>query len=160
MTPGEPVAADETLGFMLVDAARLLRRHFETRLEAAGLGLTAGEARTLFYTAAFAPIRQSALAERMAVEPMTLVGFLDRLERAGLVERSTDPVDRRAKLVRPTPAAAEPLARMSEIGRQARLQATAGLDDASVEQLHKALRKIRGNLDGVDAIPVVGRPPS
>ena len=46
---------EETIGLLLVDAARLLRLRIDRALEGAGLGLTAGEARTLAYVAPLQP---------------------------------------------------------------------------------------------------------
>lgn len=143
---------DEPLGFLLVDAARLLRRAFETALADAGLGLTPGEARALHHASNAGGVRQSLLAERMGVEPMTLVGYLDRLEAAGFVERVPDPSDRRAKLVRPTPSAAVVIDRIRQIATDVRSHATRGLSDAAVADLKAGLATIRANLsDGTVA---------
>ncbi len=142
-----PSRPDESLGYLLVDAARLLRRRFEAALDSAGLGITAGEARALHNAAKIAPARQSALAERMAVEPMTVVGYVDRLERAGLLERMPDPTDRRAKLVRPTAAAAPILARIAAIAAGVRADATLGMSEAEVAAFRAILERVRGNLD-------------
>ncbi|RYE59221.1 MAG: hypothetical protein EOP17_23595, partial [Rhizobiaceae bacterium] len=70
-TPGL-VAQGETLGFLIADAARLLRTAFERRIAQAGLGLTAGEARALIHIAQVDGSRQLDIASRMGVEPMTL----------------------------------------------------------------------------------------
>lgn len=136
----------ELFGFLLVDAARLLRRAFESALAQAGLGLTPGEARALHHAANAGPIRQTLLAERMGVEPMTLVGYLDRLEAGGLIERITDPVDRRAKLVRPTASSEAVLERIRAIALSVRAQATRGLDDGMVDGMRTGLSTIRANL--------------
>ena len=90
---------------LVVDLARLLRRNFEAELTRVDTGLTAGEARTLFYVWRLPGQRQAVLAEAMYVEPMTLVGYLDALEKAGLIKRCPDPYDKRAKLVELTPKA-------------------------------------------------------
>jgi MarR family transcriptional regulator, transcriptional regulator for hemolysin len=45
--------SEETIGLLLVDAARLLRLQIDRTLEGAGLGLTSGEARTLAYVALY-----------------------------------------------------------------------------------------------------------
>lgn len=90
---------------LVVDLARLLRRNFETELTRVDTGLTAGEARTLFYVWRLPGQRQAMLAEAMYVEPMTLVGYLDALEKSGLIKRCPDPCDKRAKLVELTPKA-------------------------------------------------------
>lgn len=44
-----PNLNDTPIGFLLVDVARLYRARMDKAFEAAGLGLTAGEARTLAY---------------------------------------------------------------------------------------------------------------
>jgi len=93
---------------LIVDLARMLRRRFEVALSEVETGLTVGEARTLFYVWRMPGQRQAVLAEAMYVEPMTLVGYLDSLEKSGLIERQPDPSDKRAKLINLT-AKADPL---------------------------------------------------
>ena len=148
------------LGFLVVDVARLLRRRFDAALDDAGLGITAGEARTLHHAGKAGPVRQSILADRMAVEPMTLVGYLDRLERAGLVVRLPDPADRRAKLVAIAPAADGILARIAAIAAVVRETATDGLPAADTETLRRGLARMRENLTAgapPDAAPETAR---
>ncbi|TYC53610.1 MarR family transcriptional regulator [Rhodobacterales bacterium] len=93
---------------LVVDLARLLRRSFDAELAKLDTELTVGEARTLFYVWRNPGQRQSVLADTMYVEPMTLVGYLDSLEKSGLVRRCPDPTDKRAKLIELT-AKADPL---------------------------------------------------
>lgn len=137
---------EDPLGFVLVDVARLLRRRFEKALENAGLGLTVAEARTLAFVSRRPGLRQSTLAEELCVEPMTLVGFLDRLEAAGLVERIPDPADRRAKLIRLTPAAANIVRRIRAIGKSVREDAERGIDPDLLEQMRLTLLKLQDNI--------------
>lgn len=134
------------LGFLIVDTARLYRARIDRAFEDAGLGLTAGEARTLAYVRFHPGLRQSALAEKMSVEPMTLVGFLDRLEAAGLVLREVDPRDRRAKIVRLADAATPYLERISIAAGSARAHATEDFSDAERTQLRDLLVRVRANL--------------
>src|SRR6185436_6922692 len=96
----------QPLTFLMLDVSRLWRQRLERALDEAGLGLTAGEARALFVVGRHPALRQTELALRLNVEPMTMCGYLDRLEAAGMIERKPDPGDRRAKLVRPTAKAA------------------------------------------------------
>ena len=105
----------ETIAFLIGDAARLFRQRFEEALAAEGLEVTVGEARTLFHAARGGGLRQSVLAERMNIEPMTLVNFLDRLEARGWIVREPDPGDRRAKIVRVTEAAAPHVERIDKV---------------------------------------------
>lgn len=136
----------ETTGFLVVDLARLFRQRFEGALAEQGLGITAGEARTLLHAAAEGGVRQSVLAERMHVEPMTLSAYLDRLEAAGLVRRLSDPSDRRAKLVAVTKAGAPLAARLQAIAGNVRELATHGLSPAAVEEMRRTLNVMRENL--------------
>ncbi len=134
------------LGFLLVDAARLYRARIDRAFEQAGLGLTAGEARTLAHVNINPGLRQGALAVRMNVEPMTMVGFLDRLEARGLIVREADPTDRRAKIVCLT-AAAEPLLnQVMAAASVAREEALAGLTPAERDVFRDVLMRVRSNL--------------
>ncbi|MBB4016963.1 DNA-binding MarR family transcriptional regulator [Chelatococcus caeni] len=135
-----------TFGFLLTDAARLLRARFDRAMEEAGLGLTPGEARALVFVSHFAPIRQSHLAERMSVEPMTLVGFIDRLEARGLVARAPDPEDRRAKTVQLTPAALPLVEEIKVVLTRAREDATRDFSQEEIETMRRLLDRMRSNL--------------
>ena len=63
----------DALGFVLIDVARMLRSAFERRIATAGLGLTPGEARALVRISSLEGSRQLEIAQRMGIEPMTLV---------------------------------------------------------------------------------------
>ncbi|WP_269585188.1 MarR family winged helix-turn-helix transcriptional regulator [Roseibium sp. Sym1] len=115
---------------LVVDLARLLRRRFDAELTRVDTGLTAGEARTLFYVWRNPGERQAMLADRMYVEPMTLVGYLDSLEKAGLIRRCPDPKDKRAKLIELTPEANPLLERIGDALQEVRSKA---LEDVAPE---------------------------
>src|ERR671912_450352 len=132
--------AEETIGLLLVDAARLLRVQIDRALESAGLGLTAGEARTLAYVALYPASRQTALAAQMNVEPMTLVTFLDRLEGRGLIAREPDLTDRRAKIVQLTPDAQPTLEQVLGITRKVQEEAMRDFGPDEVEMLRNLLK--------------------
>jgi DNA-binding MarR family transcriptional regulator len=141
-----PATIEDPLGFVLVDVARLLRRRFEKALENAGLGLTVAEARTLAFVSRRPGLRQSTLADELCVEPMTLVGFLDRLEAQGLIERVADPADRRAKLIRLLPNAANMVRRIRAVGKGVREEAERGIDPEVVETLRLTLLRMQDNM--------------
>jgi DNA-binding MarR family transcriptional regulator len=123
-----------------------MRAAFERRILAAGLGLTAGEARTLIQVAAVNGSRQLDIATRMGLEPMTVSAFLDKLQARGLIERQPDPLDRRAKRILLSPAAQ---AKLKAIGSEIytiEREATRGLDSVLRDELYHALRIFRRNL--------------
>jgi DNA-binding MarR family transcriptional regulator len=142
--------AEETIGLLLVDGARLLRTQIDRALEGAGVGLTAGEARTLAYVSLYPASRQTALAAQMNVEPMTLVTFLDRLESRGLVVREPDPSDRRAKIVQLAPDAQPTLKQVLGITRKVQERALQDFRPEEVEMLRTLLKRLRANIAGTE----------
>jgi len=133
-----------TLGFLLNDVARLLRKRFEQR--ARGLGLTRAQWQVLAYLANNEGIHQGGLAELLEVEPITLVRILDRLEGHALIERRRHPTDRRIWLLYLTAAAHPILAQMRGLGELTRGEALEGLSDAQRAQLLRMLATMKTNL--------------
>lgn len=98
-------------------------------------------------TAARHGLNQRELADRLAIEPASLVGQLDALEAQGLVQRSAAPGDRRANLVRLTPAAEGLASDVSLLVDTLRKQATSGIADRELATASEVLRKINSNLE-------------
>lgn len=136
----------DSFGFLINDIARLYRAEIDRRIADAGLELTAAEARTLIHTARHAPVRQTVLAENMGVEAMTVSGYLDRLEKLGLVLRNPDPCDRRAKLVELTGEANHVLNIIDRITRGAREVVVSIVGAGEWEKLTLQLKDIRDHL--------------
>ena len=82
------------LGFLLADVSRLMRRRFDAR--AREIGLTRAQWRVLTQLRRREGINQTALAEIMEIEPISLGRHIDRLVEKDFVERRADPRDRRA----------------------------------------------------------------
>ncbi|WP_305988235.1 MarR family winged helix-turn-helix transcriptional regulator [Roseibium sp. MMSF_3544] len=131
---------------LVVDLARLLRRRFETALSDVETGLTVGEARTLFYVWRNPGQRQAALADIMYVEPMTLVGYLDSLEKMNLIKRCPDPKDKRAKLVELTPEADPLLERIGTALQSVRSRALEDIPERDRATLERLLQDMKDNL--------------
>ena len=81
---------------------RVFERRLMRALAQAGLGVTPAQARIVMKLHFQGPLSQQDLASRTDVEPSTLVGTLDIMEREGLATREANPQDRRAHLVRLT----------------------------------------------------------
>ena len=107
-------AMKESTGFLISDIARLMRREFDMR--ARRLGVTRAQWRTLLVLQREEGVRQTVLAEKLEVEPITLCRMIDRLAESGLVERRRDPDDRRAWQLYLTPAALPLLEQLHEVG--------------------------------------------
>src|SRR3954470_3982627 len=117
-----------TLGFLLHDVARFLRKRFEQH--ARGLGLTRSQWQVLAFLAPNEGIHQGGLAEILEIEPITLVRILDKLESRGLIERRQHPTDRRIWQLYLRDAARPLIAEMKTIGEATRAEALAGLAEA------------------------------
>jgi DNA-binding MarR family transcriptional regulator len=79
------------------------------------------------------PVRLGALADRLAVEAPHVTRQVQRLERAGFVERVPDPEDRRAQRVRISDQGAEAVECLRAVTRRRMAEA---LGDWSEEDLH------------------------
>ena len=134
----------DSLGFLLADVSRLMRRSFDER--ARTIGITRPQWRVLTTLTRHEGINQGGLAEILEVEPITLCRMVDRLADAGMVERRADPNDRRAWRLFLTDKARPPLAELRTMAADLFEEAMAGLSVVEQEQLHGALERILGNL--------------
>ncbi|MBZ9656213.1 MarR family winged helix-turn-helix transcriptional regulator [Phyllobacterium lublinensis] len=141
-----------TLGFLLHDVARLLRKRFEQRAKC--LGLTRSQWQTLAYLANNEGIHQAGLADILEIEPITLVRILDKLEERGLVERRRHPTDRRIWLLFLREETRSLLASMRVIGEATRGEALAGISAEDREFLTRTLTLMKTNLIDACQAPV------
>ncbi|WP_439578793.1 MarR family winged helix-turn-helix transcriptional regulator [Elioraea sp.] len=140
---------ERTLGFLLHDVARLLRKRFEQN--ARDLGLTRAQWQVLAHLARNEGIHQGGLADILELEPISLGRILDRLQAAGLVERRPHAKDRRVWLLFLRPKAHPVLERMRAIGAETRAEALAGVPEAEREQLIHILTTMKENLIAASA---------
>lgn len=135
---------DQSVGFLVNDVARLLRRNFNRRVQE--LGLSQAQWQALAYLSRQEGVNQVTLAESLEIQPMTLARLIDRLQEASLVARRPDPGDRRAFRLYLTAAARPLLDRMWDLAAETRAEAMAGLPDDGRQALVEALRHMRRNL--------------
>ncbi len=138
------MAQEESLGFLLADVSRLMRRAFKQRLE--GSALTLAQARALVYVSRNEGVRQVELAELLEVQPITLARLLDQLADRGLIERRPDPTDRRAYRIHLTAAAAPHLAAIRQVAALIRNDALRGFGKEEAAAVLSALRQMQSNL--------------
>jgi DNA-binding MarR family transcriptional regulator len=99
-----PGMADDaaTLGDLLMRVARTQRRRWHAAL--APWGLSPHQVRALRVVCSRDGVRLSDLAGALRIAPRSATEVADALQEAGLVERATDPADRRAVVLRATEA--------------------------------------------------------
>lgn len=103
------------------------------------LDLTMAQMKVLFVLNHEGPASVTDLAEALGVSAPSMTGTLDRLVRAGLVERRDDPADRRRVINTLTPAGQALVERLQQ-GRRARLLAAlVRLDAPALAELERGL---------------------
>lgn len=133
-----------SLGFLLADVSRLVRKRFDQRARA--LGLTRAQWRVLAQLRRREGINQRDLAEILEIESITLVRHIDRLEAKGWVERRRDPADRRAWRLHLNAQVQPVLDKMREFSEQTREEALAGISVKESEELIDRLLQIKSNM--------------
>lgn len=137
-------AVERELAFNINDVARLLRTYADQR--ARELGMTRAQWVVLARVENAQGLKQCELADTLDLQPITLTRLIDRLCDNGLIERRSDPDDRRAKRLYLTPAARPVLDGLTRIGKDVMATVLAGLEPADVERLLAQLLTLKTNL--------------
>lgn len=95
------------------------------------------------------PVRQAELAAELQLDASTASRHVCALERAGLIAREPDPDDRRAQLVRLTPAGTTAVRRLREGRRAVIEEAVAAWSEQEREQLADLLERLSDDLERV-----------
>jgi DNA-binding MarR family transcriptional regulator len=146
MPAAEEAPVRRTLGFLLEDAGRLMRRRYLQRSQQQAMPINRSEAKLLLHLAHAHGMSQAKLADLMDVEPITLAKLLDRLQASGLIERRAHPVDRRIRTIWLTQAAEPVILRIRGVTLAVREEALAGFPPEQREALFDMLVALRQNL--------------
>ena len=141
---GAIMSVPTTLGFVLHDVARLMRKRFEQRSR--HIGLTRSQWHVLAILSKNEGIYQKGLADLLEIEPVTLVRLLDKMEKRGLIERRPHPTDRRVTQLFLTPEAVPLLEVLRGVGAQTRAEAMADFTPQQEQQLHDLLTRMREHM--------------
>ncbi len=138
----------ESLGYLVTDLSRLFGRVFDRRV--AHLDLTRAQWRTLKRLAHTEGVTQVELAEQLDMEPIAVGRVIDRLQKAGFVERRADPADRRVWRLYLLPQSAQVTGEVEGVSRTLRREAMAGISAAELAATLDVLDRVRGNLTQLD----------
>jgi len=139
----------ERLGFLIHDAARLMRKRFETL--AAGYGLSAAQWRLMVRLVKEEGVAQARLAELLEIEPISVSRLLDRMEESGWVERRQDAGDRRVRMIFPTAKSRKTFGEVKGVAGEVYEEALAGLSPEERRVTIQGLIRIVENLSAVEA---------
>ena len=87
------------------------------------------------------PVSQRQISDRLGLDASDVVGVLDILQGAGLIERRRDPQDRRRHAVVLTPAGEKAARHVAELRAVAEDRTLAALDTAERQQLASLLHR-------------------
>ena len=135
---------DSSIGFLISDVSRLLRRVYDRRVEP--LGLTRAQWRVLVHIYRREGISQTALAQVLEIEKPTLGKLVDRLEEKGWVERQIEESDQRARRLVITDQAYPLIDEMEDLAKAVHADALEGVADGDADQLHDTLMIVKANL--------------
>lgn len=139
---------EESVGFLITDVARMLRRNFNRRAQ--GLGLSQSQWQALAHISRQQGINQVTLARNLELQPMTVARLIDKLQEQGYVARHPDPADRRAFRLYLTERAEPLLDRIWQLAGETKAEALQGLSDDERKRLLKSLGRMRQNLLDVE----------
>ena len=138
-------------GFLLSDTARALRTVVDQR--AREIDMTRAQWSVLARIQRCEGLKQSDLAAQIDVAPITLGRILDKLSALELVERRSDPADRRVYRLYLTQGAFPVLEKLSAIGEAVMQEALAGLDDNTIAEFSARLLALKANLKASHKTP-------
>jgi MarR family transcriptional regulator, transcriptional regulator for hemolysin len=137
----------ERFGKALHGASRAWRQAMDRRLR--HLGLSQAGWMTIAIAAKSAPApSQSELAEKLGVEGATMVAMVDRLVKAGLVQRETSTADRRVKRVVLTAAGADLYGKLKAEATQLLQEMLHDIDAKKLLNATEFLERLLKSIDG------------
>lgn len=135
---------EESLGYWITFAHQSYMRAFQERI--APYDITYRQAQVLCWLVLEGPLSQTELASRMLIEPAGLVGVLDRMEEAAILQRRSCKQDRRKNLIHLRPEAKKLWDPIVDCARSLREQAAEGLTTKELATLKRLLKKVSSNV--------------
>jgi MarR family transcriptional regulator for hemolysin len=133
-----------SLGFLVHDVARLMRRAFDRRVK--HLGLTRSQWFVLVHLYRTDGQTQRHLAQELDMERAPLSKLLDRLESGSWIERRADPDDRRANRIYITNKIDPIMNEIISVGETLTDDIFSGIDKSAREEFLSVLVKAKSNL--------------
>ena len=131
----------------LIESSRFLRNYVDHR--AKSRGTTRAQWIVLFRLREQEGLSQVDLADVLELQPISLVRLLDRLVEHGLVERRSDPRDRRANRLFLTIAGRQLADDLDSLRDAIATDVLQGMPTAAIETSLKALRDVKERIKGL-----------
>jgi MarR family transcriptional regulator for hemolysin len=135
---------ENSVGHWLCSTSHVIRKELGAQL--AKEGMTLRQVEVLAWLSCNGCGAQTELAEGVGIEPHTLAGVLNRMERDGLLERQPCSHDRRKKKIKPTAKAEDIWSRATRLCHGIRNRVVEGFSDEELALLRSMCERIRENL--------------
>lgn len=139
---------DDGFAHVLWRAQNAAHREVQEALD--DLGVTATQLGLAVHLDQLGPLSAADLSRGFHIAPQSVGTALQRLERAGWVQRRTHPVHGRVVLYELTETGLEATARGRELMAAANAELTADLTDDELALVRDVLRRITARIDGPD----------
>lgn len=140
---------ENSFGGILSDISRLARKEFDRRVR--DLRVTRAQWLVLVHLSRRPGCTQTELADAMQMQKITVSRHVDRLVRAGWIERRDDVKDARAYRLHLSRKAEPIIARLAAVAEEMRLEFMRGLPASRRDALMADLLHIKSNLLRMDA---------
>jgi DNA-binding MarR family transcriptional regulator len=134
---GGPTDLTSSTGYLLARLGAESRRRWARML--ADHGLTPHHFGILMTLDHLGVAHQRRLSELVGVDPRNAVPVLDLLHQRGLIDRTSDPADRRRRAIALTPAGQRLLTELRQAADAVEADMLKGLDDHQQASLHRLL---------------------
>ena len=140
----KPSGEPNTLDFLLAQVCH--HHHFRANTLLEAIGLYRGQPPVLFALWEQEGLTHTELAERLQNTPATITKMLQRMEKAGFIQRRPDASDQRVSRVYLTEAGRAIQAQLQAIWDTMEADTFAGFDEQELPLLRSYLERIRQNL--------------
>jgi DNA-binding MarR family transcriptional regulator len=141
-------------GFLIKDLSRRYVQRFEHHAQETSLTLM--QCKVLVHLERSEGVSQARLAELTDMDPMTMVRILDRMEADKMLERRSDPADRRARRLYLTKKSKPLLDEVWRLVDITRMEMFSGLSKSERDTFMRVLEQVHDNacaLDEPQALP-------
>lgn len=139
----------------IVETSRLLRSLVEQRLKP--YGMTRAQYATLSRLERQDGQAQHEVADALEVQPIAMVRLVDQLSAEGLVERRSDPNDRRVNRLFITSQGRERLEALEDFKTDLGAELFHGIGEAAIRQALGMLDRLHANLKSIQAADVASQ---
>ena len=136
---------DNSIGYKVYRTSRAFQKSFDLELRHKA-GMTLSQWRVINVLVSFNGITQKEIADKLELEAPSLIPIIDKLQSLELVERRSDPKDRRINRIYLTQKAENLYETMYECGISIIKSATKGIKEDQLNLVNKYLDIIINNL--------------